>query len=111
MSAIPNDTWFTWGEMKRRIDLSYLAGIFDAEGEYGMESSGKGRARRLVMGLKKSHRPTIRLLHKTLGGHVTAVPPAKDGYKPQWRWRVHGAAATRAYHTLKPHLRIKRDVP
>lgn len=97
--------------MKRRsteYELAYVAGLFDAEGEFSKQSSGIGRRRRYVIAFKKCHRASAMLFKQLFGGHITRRPPEKRGYKVVWHWRANGKSAVDAFRTLQPHLRVKR---
>lgn len=94
--------------MAEPLLLAYLAGIIDGEGYVGVHSHGAGKNQRFVMQVNMTDKDIVELLHATLGGHMRYKKPYREGYKPQWLWRVTAKQARCVYTQLEPYLRLKR---
>jgi hypothetical protein len=60
-----------------------------------------------MIAVKMTDEPLIDWLVKNFGGNKSYEKPAKDHYRPQWRWKVQNTAAKVLYRKLRPLLRIK----
>ena len=101
-----------------KLDITYIAGLFDADGCASYKKYSKKRK-----GIKKvyptwdirleismTHRDVIELVHETLGvGTIREKPPGKGqlGKKMQYRWRCSHRDALYVSKLLWPYAIVK----
>jgi len=101
-----------------KLDIAYIAGLFDADGCASYKKYSKKRE-----GIKKDYKTwnialeismtdknVIELVHETLGvGTVREKPPGKGqlGKKMQYRWRCGFRDALHVCKLLWPHVVVK----
>ena len=92
-------------------ELSYLGGLFDAEGSINIISpkhSVTGTRQTLVqVSLGNTHYPTIMRLNGIVPGHLFEAK-AKPNCKPCWQYELRYKAAREFMEMIRPYLRIKR---
>lgn len=94
--------------------VEWAAGLFEGEGCASVTSNGKARPTRYVLAtLNMTDEEPVRWFHSIVGvGSVYRQhPPAhRDrGYKPSWRWQVHGKKAEAVLVSLFPYLSPRRQ--
>ena len=82
--------------MKKKVNLSYIAGLFDGEGCITTSKIMKYNPM-----MKKRYPCT---------GHVCDIAPRKKGYKPQKRWQLTHRQVYRVLKKLLPYLRNKDKI-
>lgn len=90
-----------------KIQLAYLAGLFDGEGYFLIENN-QGSQRPLV-GIDMTCEKTIRLVHSLAAVGAVRVKNTNPKHKPQWKWRTSYSGARYFAALLYPYLVTKKD--
>ena len=103
----------------KKLDASYLSGLFDGEGCITYKQVMKKRYNNpayntwdIRMEINMTHQSVIRLIHEMTGvGTVAKKPPGKGqlGKKMQWRWRCGFRDAYYVCCNIVSHSHVKRD--
>jgi hypothetical protein len=103
----------------KKLDASYLGGLFDGEGCITYKQVMKKRYNNpayntwdIRMEINMTHQSVIRLIHEMTGvGTVAKKPPGKGqlGKKMQWRWRCGFRDAYYVCCNIVSHSHVKRD--
>ena len=80
-----------------KLDIAYVAGIFDGEGSLTYKKYKERRKKgnkvnyydcwRIAMEVSMTDKNTIELIHETLMCGTVRPKKVPKGMKPQWRWR------------------------
>ena len=80
-----------------KLDIAYVAGIFDGEGSLTYKKYKERRKKgnkvnyydcwRIAMEISMTDKNTIELIHETLMCGTVRPKKVPKGMKPQWRWR------------------------
>ena len=80
-----------------KLDIAYIAGIFDGEGSLTYKKYKERRKKgnkvnyydcwRIAMEVSMTDKNTIELIHETLMCGTVRPKKVPKGMKPQWRWR------------------------
>ena len=80
-----------------KLDIAYVAGIFDGEGSLTYKKYKERRKKgnkvtyydcwRIAMEVSMTDKNTIELIHDTLMCGTVRPKKVPKGMKPQWRWR------------------------
>ena len=92
---------------KGKLELAYIAGIFDGEGCIGIARSKNGRYYHLIAELGMANKYISHLLKFHFGGSVHEIPKP-DNCQVQWHWRVASVKADMFLRTIVPYLRLKK---
>lgn len=94
--------------MKRRpkIDIRYLAGLFDGEGCASLSKSAKQFHPRLIIAM--CDELIVRDLARRYGGWVQVSRRGTPKHKPLYRWTVTGRNLLRLAPRLLPYMRVKK---
>lgn len=77
----------TFLELVNREDLAWAAGLFEGEGHVGMH--GRSGNRSIVASLNMTDEDVVKQFQRIVNvGVIYPRPPQKDGWKPQWCWKV-----------------------
>jgi len=97
-----------------RIDMAYIAGIFDGEGHIGFytykaSKNGK-RYARLVVGITNSYRPVLEWLCEVIGaGRIQRKRIHSERWKACYSFIIQGLPARTFLVAMLPFLRVKRE--
>lgn len=86
------------------LELAWLAGLLEGEGCF---SYRKDRNIPTVE-VKMCDLNVINRVAMLIGRKVTPIPPARDGYQPQYRARIQGEPARELMRELLPHMGQRR---
>ncbi len=97
-----------------RMDLAYVAGLFDGEGHIGFytyKATKNGRRyARLVVGITNSYRPVLEWLCEVIGaGRIQRKRIHGEGWKDCYSFIIQGLAAREFLTAMLPYLRVKRE--
>lgn len=71
-------------------EIAWAAGLFEGEGCISFLTRSEGRP---ILNLTSADKDVVSQFHAVVGcGTITSRPPAREGWKPTWRWYC-GAAA------------------
>ncbi len=90
----------------KKVDLAYIAGLFDGEGSICIERNG--RRFWIYVGVIMTDEYIIRWLQFVFGGSIYHYAPRGISKKDQWRWRTVGPQAIPVLKALMPYLRLKK---
>lgn len=94
----------------KRVDLAYIAGIFDGEGCICLRRAKK-KGVALDISVVNTNEWLMQWLKFALGGNF--YPVQKEGrrnknWKPCWRWTISSNRALDCLKLLYPYLRLKK---
>ena len=98
---------------KRKINISYIAGLFDGEGcittshimKYNPVMKKRYLCKTIRMELCNTDFGLVNSCHKFFKeGKIYDLKPRKKGYKPQKRWQLTHQQAYRVLKKLLPYL-------
>ena len=105
--------------MKKKVNLSYIAGLFDGEGcittskimKYNPIMDKRYPCTAIRMELSNTDFGLVNLCKAYFReGHVCDIAPRKKGYKPQKRWQLTHRQVYRVLKKLLPYLRNKDKI-
>lgn len=91
------------------LQVGWVVGVMDGEGCIHIVPR---RDRQAVIQVRMSHKTTISRLHTLLplANSMREIPPAKDGWKATYAWRVERRRNTKhLLEHLTPYLVTKKD--
>lgn len=91
------------------IDTKYLAGLVDGDGFIGIvkEKRGKFARYRLALKVSMTHKPTIKELHREIGGYYQSASNGV-GHRNLFTCIVLGDDALKTIRRIYPHLKVKK---
>ena len=92
----------------KKLNVLYVAGLFDGEGSCGYWSSGKGRSRKQTAQIKMTHKSVLLQVKKFFGLGSVCPVKVKTHCKAIWLWRVHHKKARIVLKRLLPYLIVKK---
>jgi hypothetical protein len=104
---------------KRKINLSYIAGLFDGEGcittskvmKYNPTMKKSYLCNAIRMELCNTDFRLVDICYQFFKeGHICHIKPRKKGYKPQQRWQLTHRQAYRVLKKLLPYLNNKDKI-
>ena len=105
--------------MKKKVSISYIAGLFDGEGcittskimKYNPIMDKRYPCTAIRMELSNTDFGLVNLCKSYFKeGHVCDIAPRKKGYKPQKRWQLTHRQVHRVLKKLLPYLRNKDKI-
>ena len=86
-------------------DFFWLVGIFEGEGSFGTNGSGRSPLLRLGM----SDLDTVQRVAALMPGGYWHEKKVKDGYKPMWYYHLSGHSAYNYMRAFKHHMSCRRQ--
>lgn len=96
------------------IDLAYIAGIFDGEGNIGIVKRGKMNGRtvpiyHLVVRVGMCDEDIPKLLHKTFGGYLEHRKRPNPKHRDIYTWSMAYGKAVDFLTQILPYLKLKKE--
>lgn len=94
----------------KRVDLAYIAGIFDGEGCIQIAKRTEGKKHhylRASLSLANEYIPNLFKFH--FGGAIYKRDLRSRGWQIQWSWSVHSRQAGEFLEVILPYLKLKRN--
>lgn len=95
-------------QLTKKEKIIFLAGVFDGEGSFGMWSSGKGRARMLVLKVETTDADMVARFKETFGGTFFANKARKNNWKNSFTWKVVRDQAWKVLEEMIPYMCLRR---
>jgi hypothetical protein len=105
----------TRGKQAKVTEISYLAGIIDADGCISVSKMKAGKQRTanpryvLTVNVVNTSEDLMQWLVSTFGGRFKVRRKASMKHKATYDWWFNNGKAADLLRLVKPHLRIKRD--
>ena len=100
-----------------KLDIAYIAGIFDGEGSLTYKKYKERRKKgnkvnyydcwRIAMEVCMTDKNTVELIHETLLCGTVRPKKVPKGMKPQWRWRCVFRDCLQVCKKLWPYAIVK----
>lgn len=99
--------------MDTKLDLDYVAGLFDAEGSVGVYPGKRKTEIRFCVSIANAEAVVLHSVESVFGGRVVPVKSIskKASYKsqrPAWAWRAEYKDALRFASTIRRRIQLKR---
>ena len=97
----------------KRVDLAYMAGIFDGEGSIWIGKQAVSRSGKpiyiLQCALAMANPYIPKVFHFAFGGYFYVSREPSEKMQQIWRWSIKAGGAAAFLEIIKPYLRLKKQ--